>query len=131
MSASSNWPKPVIRKATQEDIGSFSSNCNRPTIKAWCGEVDGRVVAIGGLALHRGRWIAFFDVLHEARKYKLSIVKYAKKFMRETAASDIKFIYAELDRSEPLAETWVKSLGFELDPRSKHLYRWKNKKWQE
>ena len=120
-------PRLTIRRATREDIEAFSSQPNKPTLKAWVGEVDGEIIGIGGLAFAHGRWFAFCDVTEEARKYKIGIMRLAKHIMADAQAQGIRYIYADADKNEPKAVAWMTSLGFEIDPRSNRYYRWKAK----
>lgn len=120
---------PTIRPASRGDISSFSLLNDVPTVKAWCAEIDGTIIGMGGLAFSGGRWFAFINLTEEARPYKMTIMRMAKRTMAEAQHMGIRFVYADADIREPRAVTWLKSLGFELDPRSNHLFRWKNP-WQ-
>lgn len=117
---------PIVRRATREDIEAFSSMRDWPTVLAWCGELDGRIIALGGFALFAGRWFAFADLTEEARRYKMHIMRTAKRIMADAQARGIKFVYTESQLNEPTSKRWLTSLGFELDPRSQYLYRWRN-----
>jgi len=114
-----------IRPATREDIEAYSDMPNKPTMRAWAGEEDGKVIAIGGYAVSKGRWFGFVDLEEEARKHKFAIARGAKMVLNEARKQGIKFIYAEASPDEPTAVRWLTSLGFELDPRSLYLYRWR------
>lgn len=114
----------LVRPATREDIDRFSDMSGKPTIKAFVGEVDGEIVALGGLAFAKGRWFAFCDLLDGARAHKMSIARTAKRVFAEAKAQGIKYVYAEADPNEPGAVRWLTSLGFEPDPRTVYLYRW-------
>jgi hypothetical protein len=116
--------EPIARPATREDIDAFFGPRAKPTMKAWVGELDGKPIGIGGLALVEGRWIAFCDLTPEARRYKRVIVRTAKLIMEEASRSGIRFVYAEADTEEPMALRWLGSLGFEPDERSGRLFRW-------
>ena len=111
-----------VRPATKEDIEAFSSTPNKPTIKAFAGEVDGEVVALGGLALSNGRWVGFCDLRDEARPFRMTIARAAIRVFREAREQGIKYIYAEADEREPTAHRWLTSLGFVRTERG--LYRW-------
>jgi hypothetical protein len=117
--------KPVVRWASREDIDAFSPLRNKPTIKALCMELDGKLVGLGGFALVNGRYFGFCDLTEEARPYKMHIMRAAKRMLEYAREQGIKFIYAEADPEEDGAVRWMTSLGFHLDPRSLHLYRWK------
>ena len=118
-------PKLTIRPATAEDIAAFSDMPNKPSIRAMAGELDGRIVGLGGLVFHQGRWLGFVDLLPEARPHKIAIARAAIRFLEEARRDGIKFIYVEADLNEPTALRWLTSLGFHLDPRSNFLYRWR------
>lgn len=113
-----------VRRAEREDIARFSDLANKPTVKAWVGEVDGGVVAMAGFALFKGRWIAFCDIADRSRIGKIAMVRAAKRAFEEARKDGIKYVYAELDTNEPTAMRWLTSLGFEPDPRTGYLYRW-------
>jgi len=114
----------IVRPATKAFIERFSDMANKPTVRALAGEIDGRVVALGGCALAKGRWYGFIDLLDEARPHKMHIMRGAKRFLEAARHDGIRFIYAEVSQTEPKALAWLTSLGFEYDLRSQHLYRW-------
>jgi hypothetical protein len=115
----------IVRPATREDIEAFSDMPDKPTLRAWAGEIDGRIVALGGFAFSGGRWFAFCDLTEEARKHKFTIARTAHMVLSEARKQGIKFIYAEADPEEPGAVRWMASLGFTIDPRTVYLYRWR------
>jgi hypothetical protein len=118
-------PKLTVRPATREDIAAFSDLANKPTVRAWIGELDGAIISMGGIALVKGRWIAFVDLTEAARPYKMTIARTAIRFLEAARRDGIRFIYAEMDVKEKSAERWLHSLGFSLDPRSQYLFRWR------
>jgi hypothetical protein len=99
---------------------------NKPTIKAWCGDLDGRIIALGGFARIKSRWFAFLDLTDDARLYKMTLMRTAKRMMADAEKMGLRFVYAEADPREPRATMWMESLGFVIDPRTNSLYRWKN-----
>ena len=118
-------PKVVIRPATAADIEAFTDMPDKPTLRAWCMEVDGEIIALGGCALVRGRWLGFIDLTAQARQFKMHIMRAAKRYLDDARRQGVKFIFVEVDPNEPRALAWLSSLGFELDQRSQHLFRWK------
>lgn len=118
-------PVVKIRPATREDIDTFSDLKNKPTIKAYVGEIDGEIVGIGGLAFSQGRWFGFCDLTDKARGHKMTIARMGKRIMADAREMGIRFVYAQADQNEPTALRWLTSLGFELDPRTLSLYRWR------
>ena len=123
-------PAPIIRAATHADIEAFADHRNKPSIRAVCMELEGRIIALGGIAWARGRWIGFADLSDEARRYKMHISRAALRFLSEAKRSGVRFIYAGADPCEARAIAWLTSLGFKLDPRSRSLYRWSATPWQ-
>lgn len=117
----------IVRTATRADVEAFAGKPNRETVRAWCGDLDGKVIGIGGIATVRGRHFAFLDLTEEARPYKMHIMRTAIRMLEQASRSGMRFIYAEADTEEPKSVAWLKRLGFEIDPRSKVLYRWKAK----
>lgn len=116
----------TVRPATREDIEKFSDMPAKPTAKAWAGELDGRLIALAGFAMQNGRWVAFCDLTEDARPHKMTIMRTAKRIMKEAKAMGIRYLYAEASPHEENAVRWLTSLGFRLDPRSAYLYRWES-----
>jgi hypothetical protein len=119
----------VIRPATAEDIAALAVRLGAPeggvpTASAWVGEKDGVIVGIGGIAFRRGNWFAFIDVADEARPHKMTIMRSAIRFLEAMRSAGIRYIHAEVSPAEPGAQAWLESLGFELDHRSQHWWRW-------
>jgi N-acetylglutamate synthase-like GNAT family acetyltransferase len=129
----------IVRPAVRADIEAYHDLPGAPTIRAVVGEIDGRLVGIGGFALAQGgRWFAFVDLLEEARAHKIAILRAAKRLLAEARRDGIKYIYAETDPGEPRAALWLASLGFEAwttvrpswwpssgrGQKPQHYYRW-------
>jgi len=127
----------VIRRATSEDIVAWcamvgSDPAGKPSARAWVGEVDGRLIGLGGLALAGGRWFAFLDLSPEGRTHKIALMRLAIRILDEARKDGIRFVYADRNPDEPKAQAWLTRLGFEIDPRSQHYYRWSAKpSWQD
>jgi len=113
----------IVRRASRADLDAFSPGRNRPTVKAWVGEVDGRIVGLGGLALSNGRWIAFCDLADEARPHKRAIVRAGRDVIAEARRAGHTFLYAEADASQPMAKRWLESLGFRPDQKT-GMFKW-------
>lgn len=93
-------------------------------------ELDGEIVALGGCALVKGRWLGFCDLREEARPFKMHIARAAIRFLARASKDGIRFIYVAADTQEPGAVRWLTSLGFKIDQRTQCLYRWRTKSWQ-
>lgn len=123
----------VSRPATREDLESFSNVVRWPTAKAWIGTIDGEVIALGGLALIKGRWVGFLDVTEAGREYlqkslmvKAALIRVIVEGLREARVKGVRYIYTEADTQFTGARELLERMGFNLDPRSGCLYRWKN-----
>jgi len=121
----------IKRPATRQDILDFSAVPKWPTARAWIGEIDGEVVALGGLALLKGRWIAFVDITGRGREYlgkslgvRVAFIRAIHEVLTEARAMGIRYIYAEAELQFPKAREVIERMGFHLDPRSNYLYRW-------
>lgn len=118
----------IVRTASREDIAAFTEDENRPTLRAWCADLDGRIIALGGVAIVKGRYIGFVDLLDEMRPYRMHIMRSAIRFLDQARRDGIRYIYADADLREKNSVAWLTRLGFERDPRSRFLYRWKASK---
>lgn len=101
----------MVRRATRADYMAFFGKAEA-TMWALAGEVDGKIVGIGGLAHVNGRQVLFLDIAPEARRYKVTLMREAKKMMDAVKASGRAFVYAKPDPKEPAAAKWLRSLGF-------------------
>lgn len=118
--------KVEVEPATVDDIRFFARDQQFPTMRAWAAREDGEPIALFGLS--RGpdaRWYAFLDITDAARPHKKTIVRTGKVLMDEARKMGLRYVYAQCDENEPLAARWLRSLGFEADPRSGVLMRWK------
>ena len=114
-----------MRRAAAADFEAFSDHGNALTTLCWCADLDGRVIGLGGFAIVKGRYYAFVDLKPEMRSYKMTIMRTARRAMAEARKRGIKFIYAQADTSEKNPVGWMRSLGFDIDPRSPSIFRWK------
>jgi hypothetical protein len=122
----------AVREATHEDIVTFARDMKAPTLRGWVGEIDGKAVALGGLANMGGRWIAFLDVTEEGRdllkahmSVRKALIRTARMVMDEARKQGIRFCYSEAEMRFPLADKMLERIGFQPDPRAPDLYRWK------
>jgi hypothetical protein len=124
-------PPPVIRPATRADLVAFYGQGKLPlTARAVVGLVDGKIVGCGGVTDVDGLQMAFCDVIPEARRYKLALVKAAAAIVAEVKA-EARFIFAEADPNEPGAVRWITSLGFRATARP-GMFRWeaRHRDWE-
>ncbi len=114
-----------VRRAVTSDLYEFSELEKKPSVIGWVGEIDGKVVAFGGLARVSGYWVAFCDLTDEAKPFKYKIARTALRVLADARKRGIKYVYANIDTELEGSQKWAESLGFELDPRSLKLFRWR------
>ena len=124
--------KITVRPANSQDIATFSGEMKAPTLRGWVGEIDGEMVALGGLAFRDGRWIAFMDVtsegrqlLQESMQVRKALIRTARMVMDEARKQGVRFVYAGAEMQYPLADKMLERIGFNEDPRAEHFYVWK------
>lgn len=117
-------PGITVRPATREDIEAFSGERLPVTVMALAGEVDGRIVGIGGLARVNGWLVGFCDLSEEGRRYKMAIVKAARRILATARSEGRQFVYAWADPTEPNATRWLQSLGF-VAVNESGLFKWR------
>lgn len=70
-------------------------------------ELDGKVIAIGGLAYHQGRpWDLFSDITEEAKKYPLALIRGARMVLDQIEGG-----VAIADSRYPNSEKALKMIG--------------------
>jgi len=121
-----------IRTASREDLAAFSDKSKGPTAKAGVAEIDGKTVALGGLAFFMGRWVGFLDINQEGRDYlaknlfvKVAMIRAVRTKLSEARRDGVRFIYAEPDADIPRAPEFLSAQGFSAVPLSHNLYRWR------
>lgn len=131
--------KVIRRPATREDIQAFAKATDTPvtpTVKAWVGEIDGKMVALGGFGRGEdGRWIGFVDILPWGRDLLEKNLYVRAAFVRATVEAlreakqegHIRFVYAKADMEQKRADELLLKIGFVEDPRSGYLYRWSSR----
>ncbi len=118
----------ISREASKEDIEQYFPGVPKPTMRAWVGEIDGEMVAIGGWAFDGSRWYAFFDMSDKLEKMaknnfglKMMIAKTAKQIIMEADKQGILALYVMIDTEKQNAKRWLINLGFEK--MSSRIYR--------
>ena len=112
-------PQPILRPATKADIARATAHLYGQEkaapvrILAYAGEVDGRVICVGGVAFYQGGVrIAFCDVDDEGRKYPLSLHRGAKMAMDAAARFGVRRIVVCRDGMHEKTPRWLAHLGF-------------------
>lgn len=108
-----------VRPSTVRDIIEYSGDLPPFRVRAFTGLLNGKIIAIGGIAyLPNGAALAFLDANDEARvKAKLSLYKTAKRLVDECKARGITTINARASIDIEAAQRFLLRLGFKLtDP---------------
>jgi hypothetical protein len=105
--------RAIVRPATKADFDALTDGPRPFRVRAFTGEVDGRPVAIGGIAyLENDVFGAFLHATDEARKYPVTLHKAGLMILREARALVIKRMVAMADPSVDAAERWLARLWF-------------------
>lgn len=111
---------PELRPAQRADVLEalhhlYGHDCPIPTrVLAYTGRVNGKVIAVGGIALYQtGGRIAFCDISDEGRAFPLSLHRGAKIVLREAKRLGIKrIVVLEGDDVHAKTPNWLARLGF-------------------
>lgn len=101
----------MIRRATAEDLTTFWGRPPRYATKAHVVEVDGRVVAVGGVHYLPEGVMAFSDITDEAAKHPKQVMRCAHAVMGDIEKIRMK-VFAKRDLSRPTAHGFLTHLGF-------------------
>lgn len=110
---------PILRPATAADVAAFTKSAygqdQTPPmrIRAFVGEIHGRVIALGGIVFHPdGTRMAFADLTDEARAYPIALHKAALETLKLAGKLRIRRLVATTASGHPAAERWLLRLGF-------------------
>jgi len=123
-------PKVIVTRASAADIKEHIGPRAKvmPSMIAWCGRVEGKIIGFGGYFKHRARWHGFIDMEPECQDYLKELHYWALRALQHAQKSGILFIYAELEpETYPDASNFLYRLGFRLDPKTLYYFRWKAK----
>ena len=111
--------KPILRPATREDIAKATAHLygerRDPPVRilAYAGEVDGRVICVGGVAFYPGGVrIAFCDIDNEGRSYPVSLHRGAKMVMDAARRFGVQRILVCQSGMHEKTPRWLAHLGF-------------------
>lgn len=108
---------PRLRPATRSDIIEFYGSV-KWTFRAFAADLDGKVLAVGGIYYDGGNRVAFSSMRNEMRRFPVTIMKGAKLIMTLLDKPTI----AIANPTEPGAPRLLERLGFE--PRGNGVYEW-------
>lgn len=110
--------KLIVRNATQRDIEEWYDGKPPFSVRAVVGELDGEVVAIGGVYRDREVVVGIAglkDVMRDRFKDVVRMVRAGQKIMQDYA-----YVVAFASEQEPTADSFIRHLGFQ------HLKRVEN-----
>ncbi len=110
--------------ATAADVREFYDGPCPHSMRACVALLDGRPVALGGIAYREGLLYAFMELKDEMRPYRLSIGKFARRLTEIFGRGVPGITIAE--PSEPTAPRLLEWLGFEFVATCDdgEVYRW-------
>jgi len=95
------------------------------TSDAIAGTVDGRLVAVGGLAIVSGVATAFLDIREEARRFPIVMHRTAKAVLDKAKAAGRRHVFAAYDPTDARAVRWLVRLGFRpVDDIQETVMKW-------
>jgi hypothetical protein len=103
----------LLRPATRDDLIALQGKLPEHTMRAHVAEVDGKVLAVGGVYYVNGTTVAFSYLADEIRGHRKSIMR-AAKFAMEKIAALPGPVYALCSRDEATAPQFLARLGFEF-----------------
>ena len=102
-----------VRPATVEDVLSYTGEYPPCQVRAVVGEIDGRIVGLGGLAfLKNGAVLAFMNAEPDVRNYKFALYRSAKALIQEAVGRGLTKINAIKADDIASAERFLSRLGF-------------------
>lgn len=117
-----------LRPATAADFIAFAGAPPKMLTRAYVAELDGRVLAVGGLYYDSGVAFAFCEISDEMRTHRKAIMRGARLVMDVVIRTMGTPVYAICSRREPNAPAFLTRLGFEPAGMTGlgELYRWCN-----
>ena len=113
---------PEIRTATREDFEHFLDGPLRFSARGIVAFLDGKPVAIAGLAFRNGIVAAFCDIGPEMRQFRHLIHRRAIRLVSDAVATH-RVVHAQMDMCEPTAPKWLRRLGFRPIDEGARLWR--------
>jgi hypothetical protein len=101
----------TIRPATAEDLERFYGAPPAQTMQALVADLDGELLAVGGVMRTADALVAFSDMKPGMRRHKKDIVRGAREIMRLVHASRAP-VLAVADRNEAGAGNLLQRFGF-------------------
>lgn len=110
----------TIRNATQQDVEDWFGERPRFAVRAVVGELDGKVIAIGGVYREQRAMVGIAGLKPEMRSRKKDIVRMVKAGLN--ILQNYNTVVALPDKNEPTADAFIRHLGFERT--SEGIYTW-------
>ena len=100
-----------IRYATRDDISAWYEKVPG-TMRAIALEVNGEVLAFGGVMRRDNQLVAFMEMKDEATKHPVSMVRAACKAIKEIISTYSQPVYAVVDEEWKSAPRFLEYCGF-------------------
>ena len=100
-----------IRPATQKDVEDWYGKTPLLSMRAIAGELEGKVVAIGGVYRDKGAIVGIAGLKEEMRPRLRDIARMVKEGKK--IIQDYPVVVAFADKNEPTADSFIRHLGFE------------------
>lgn len=104
----------IVRNATPDDLQEYAGNMPPCQLRAMVGEIDGKIVGIGGLAFLKNGSVLIFlnadDIVRE--KGRWSLYRSTKKLIEAAVARGLRRINAIKSNEIEAAERFLMRLGF-------------------
>jgi hypothetical protein len=107
--------KVTLRPATRADFHALYGKDPAPRCRAWAGEVDGRLIALGGAmyGVHpQAAVTVFIEGIDEACRYPVALHKAALSTLCALKEAGLRDLALVVDESRPRAKAWAARLGF-------------------
>lgn len=116
----------VLRPTRPDDLPHVIGEPLPYRIWAITGEVEGRVLGVGGLTFFPDGVVRVFAALtDEARTYKVTLHKAALRVLAMARAAGYRRMVTYADPDIEAAERWLERLGFEpVEINGLRVYRW-------
>lgn len=103
----------TLRPATRADIAQLQGDEPLPwRVQAIAGEIDGRVIGVGGLVFRPDGVWATVLLTDEGRRHKLSLHRAARMTLAMAQRAGVHTLYAKAEPGRAGAEMWLERLGF-------------------
>ena len=117
-----------IRPAKRQDVKEFYGNKMRDTCRAWSAFYDGKLVAIGGVAITSNIVVVFMEMRIDQEVPKITIWRGTLEIWSKIKDLGYSVLYAVVDPEQKTAPAYLSRLGFEHI--RGNIYKWQTQSQQ-